>query len=359
MRSTDDCFSSSYLEAAEKFWAHAPHAAASRRHVHPSLGALGEQLSTDMLWFGTPSVAALVVVTSGVHGVEGFAGSGIQIALLEDAELLATIRDSNVGLLLVHAVNPHGFSHMRRVDEHNVDINRNFVEDWTSPHANPRYARVHPHLVPTTWPPSDENEAALRRILGEPGFGGLQAAIQPGQYSHRDGLFFGGSQTSWASRTLMSIFEEYAAGSRALRWIDLHTGLGEFGYGERIYLGPNDADRLRRARTTWGAAVTSMYEEGSSTSAEIHGSAWEGILRAIGRADMLGIALEYGTRPVPEVLAALRYDQWHASHASPDFDSAPVKQAMMDAFYGDDRLWRMRVVAQAKDAVLGAAHSLK
>jgi hypothetical protein len=52
-------------------------------------------------------------------------------------------------------------------------------------------------------------------------------------------------------------------------WIDLHTGLGPSGVGERIYAGHDDA-AMARARRWWGDQVTSIYD-GSSTSALLTG----------------------------------------------------------------------------------------
>ena len=69
----------------------------------------------------------LIIMTSGVHGIEGFAGSAIQRYFMNevlDAELL-----QNTGVLLIHAINPYGFKFGRRVSENKVDLNRNFDVD--------------------------------------------------------------------------------------------------------------------------------------------------------------------------------------------------------------------------------------
>ena len=64
---------------------------------------------------------------------------------------------------------------------------------------------------------------------------------------------------------------------RRIAWIDLHTGLGPSGLGERIYAGPDDAQEVARARSWWDGGgrtpVTSIYD-GSSTSSMLTGMMW-------------------------------------------------------------------------------------
>jgi hypothetical protein len=68
----------------------------------------------------------LLIVSSACHGVEGYCGSGVQVFALHDDEWRAKARDAGVAVLYIHALNPYGFSHLRRVTQENVDLNRNF-----------------------------------------------------------------------------------------------------------------------------------------------------------------------------------------------------------------------------------------
>ena len=54
-----------------------------------------------------------------------------------------------MGLLLVHAVNPYGFAHTRRVNESNVDLNRNFLRHPDEHVPNPDYDALYEHINPT------------------------------------------------------------------------------------------------------------------------------------------------------------------------------------------------------------------
>ena len=91
-------------------------------------GLEGETLATDVVRIGPADAKRLLVLTSATHGVEGFCGSGAQIALMRDEALPALMEKLGVAMLLVHAINPYGFSYLSRTTEGNVDLNRNSVD---------------------------------------------------------------------------------------------------------------------------------------------------------------------------------------------------------------------------------------
>src|SRR5438067_4883266 len=114
-------FSQSYAEAREKFLAVAKaHGANVESHVHPPAhGADGEELAVHAAFIGAPNATSLLCVISGTHGVEGFCGSGAQIAMLEDEAISNAIDKHGVAMLFYHALNPYGFSHVARTNEDN------------------------------------------------------------------------------------------------------------------------------------------------------------------------------------------------------------------------------------------------
>lgn len=355
-----DCFAQSYAVARQKFLDAARAAgAALTEFPHPTaLGREEEPLAIDVALVGAPDAPHCLMITSGIHGTEGYCGSGAQVALLRDATLRAACAEARVALLLVHAVNPYGFSHLRRVNEDNVDLNRNFMDFHQPLPDNPAYAEVAPLLLPSQWPPSQADHTALMQAIAARGMAWYQAAVSAGQYQDPDGMFFGGTQATWSNYTLRRILARYGSNGGAerasFRWIDIHTGLGPRGYGEPIYMGPDDAAQLARTREVWGNGVTSMYD-GSSTSAQLNGVAWLALPQTLGPLPLLdyaGIALEFGTLPIAEVLEALRGDHW--LHLHPDADEnqrALIRRAMWQAFYIDSDDWRESVVAQVTDAV--------
>jgi len=352
-------FSQTYQEARAKFLAAAeaagldPHA-----HVHPMLGRDGETLAMDVVLDGPRDARSLLIVSSACHGVEGFCGSGVQTMLLHDAEFRRSAAQAKVALLYIHALNPYGFSWWRRTTHENVDLNRNFCDFHQPLPANPAYDELAAALVPPTWPPSDAVNAIVARYAQQHGMAALQEAVTGGQYEHPEGLFFGGHDPTWSHVTLRHVLQDFGTRCARLGWIDLHTGLGPSGVGERIFACRDDAAALRRARAWWGDGVTSLHD-GSSTSAPLTGMMWFAAYQECPQAEYTGIALEYGTVPVTEIIQALRADQWLENHPeAPEAQRLLIKRQMRDAFYTDTDAWKQRIADQALDAALGAVRGL-
>ena len=352
-------FSQSYVEAREKFLAAAEAARLDvQSHAHPMLGRDGEPLAMDVVRDGPLDAAALLVISSACHGVEGFCGSGVQTLLLRDENWRAAAKQANVALLYVHALNPSGFSWWRRTTHENVDLNRN-CQDFARPlPRNDAYDDLAGAIVPAQWPPTEANDAVLHAYAAEHGMAKLQQAISGGQYTHPEGIFYGGRNPTWSHVTLRHVLRDHAARCARLGWIDLHTGLGPAGVGERIFACRDDAAALQRARTWWGDQVTSLYD-GSSTSAPLQGLMWLAAYEECAQAEYTGIALEYGTLPIMGMIGALRADQWLENHpGTHEADRAAIKRQLRDAFYIDTDAWKQQITEQALDAAHGAVRGL-
>lgn len=355
------CFADSYEEARAKFLGAAEaRGLALERHVHSNaVGARGEALSIDAALFGAGNARSLLVLLSGVHGVEGFCGSGCQVALLGDDAVIAGIKRSGTDVLFVHAVNPYGFSHLRRVNESNVDLNRNF-RDFARPlPRNEAYGAVHSMVVPDTWPPTAENSAAIGAYIARHGALALQAAVSSGQCDFADGLFYAGRAPAWSNLVLRDLLSRHGRNRACIGWIDVHTGLGPWGHGEKIFCGPDDAAMIERTRAWFGVDVTSYYD-GSSTSALLGGVAFHAALDACPHALFTGIGLEFGTLSFAQVFEALRAEQWLANHPQLDDDiRRAIKRRMRAAFHDEREVWKGLVYGQARVAVLQALRALR
>ena len=346
-----DFFAQTYAEARAKFLAAADAAGlAVQSHPHPLRGRDGEALAMDVARFGPADAAAVLLVSSACHGVEGFCGSGVQAALLADPAFHAAAQAADVAVLYVHALNPHGFSWWRRTTHENVDLNRNW-QDFSQPlPENTAYDELAHLLVPPTWPPAPEVDAALADFVARRGAMALQTAVSGGQYRHPEGLFYGGRNPTWSRQTLGHVLQDHGRRCDRLGWIDVHTGLGPSGHGERINANRDDAAALARARAWWGAEVTSIHD-GSSSSAVITGMIWGAVYGHCPQAEYTGIAMEYGTVPVSEAIHALRADQWLENHPEASAEQRrAIKQQIRDAFYTDTDRWKQRIVEQGLES---------
>jgi hypothetical protein len=353
------CFAQSYAQARRLFMDAADSAGLDvHSHVHPLLGRDGETLAMDVARSGPADAPAVLILSSACHGVEGYCGSGVQVALLRDPGFLAAARHAQVAVLWIHALNPYGFSWWRRVTQENVDLNRNFIDFDQPLPENSAYDEIAHLLVPAQWPPPAQVQAAIERYIEERGMPAWQAAVSAGQYRHPQGLFFGGHDPTWSHQTLRHVLQEHGQYCQRLGWIDLHTGLGPSGHGERIFACRDEAAALERARRWWGPQVTSIYD-GSSSSALLQGLMWLAAYQECPQAEYTGIALEYGTVPTAEVLDALRADHWLENHPEIGADMADaIKHRMRDAFYTDTPKWKQQVVEQAREAAHQAVTAL-
>jgi hypothetical protein len=349
-------FSRTYAEARERFLAAARlRGGAIDSHRHASPGAEREELATDAVLLGKPDAQKLFIVSSGTHGPEGFAGSACQLGLLNDG-LLDRAIGQGVAFLLVHAVNPYGFSHLTRTNEDNVDLNRNF-NDFARPYpANPVYAGIHEFLVPQRWPPTTEEDArlaeAMLRVANQ-----RSPGVSSGQNTHPHGLFYAGTAPSWSNDTVRAILRRHGRGRKHVAWIDVHTGLGPYGHGEKIF-GRHAPETLRRALSWWGKdlIVSSMAESVSPrTAGHITSIAPEECPDAA----ITPMTLEYGTVPNPQVRRALRGEAWLSANrdASPAL-VAEIRRAVRDAFYIEADDWKGMVLGQFRALALQTVNGL-
>jgi Protein of unknown function (DUF2817) len=318
-------------------------------------------LAMDVARDGAMNAESLLVVSSACHGVEGFCGSGVQVALLGDPAWHDAAEAAGVAVLYIHGLNPHGFSWWRRTTHENVDLNRNFVDFADPLPRNPGYEELADAICPRDW--STVGRAAARAVLeayaARHGAAALQKAVSGGQYVHPDGLFFGGAAPTWSRRTVERIVDENLRGRRRVAVIDYHTGLGPYGHGEAIVMHRASSAGLTRARQWYGERRVTSPLLGSSTSAELSGDMLSALERALTGIEFTGMALEFGTLPFQQVADALRADNWlhvHGDPASPE--GRRIKAEIRDAFYGDRDDWKSMLFEQGAEAQRRALEGL-
>lgn len=345
-----------YTEARGRFLDAARSAAARvEHHDHPRSGPAGEPLATDVAIIGDPDAPTRLLIISGTHGVEGFAGSLCQTAWLTDG---ASVPD-DLAVVLVHAINPYGFAWIRRVNEDNVDLNRNCINFDASVPENPGYDALAAALVPPTWDEETQHATAseLLEFATEHGFDALQDAVSKGQYRHPTGVFYGGSRAVWSQRTLESVARSTLTGASRTAIIDLHTGLGPFGVGELIASHPDPSGRDRLG--SWYGDYT-VPSEGTSVSADVSGDVLDALDVWVGSPEVTGVAIEWGTVDIVEVSNALRADAWLHAHADPlGPEAGPIKAGLRAAFAPDDPEWAAMVWDRFTEVTNAATEGLR
>jgi hypothetical protein len=351
----ENLFSPTYAEARKRFLA-AAGASLAGSYPHPLKGPDGGDLATDIARLGPTGAGRVLVVESGTHGAEGFCGSAIQLGLLESPPPLP----DDTAILLVHAINPHGFAWIRRVTEDNVDLNRNFV-DFSKPlPENPGYDELADALLPNTWTDASLGAArdALEAYRAKHGERAFVTGTGGGQYKHPRGLFFGGTKPTWSRETVARVCRDHLAGVAHAALIDVHSGLGPYGYGEPLTaLAPGSPEEVR-ARAWYGDELRNT-QAANSAYAGTQASILVGYTGGAPWASWTPIGLEYGTRPREDVRRALRHEHWLHAHGDANSPEAPkIKAALKDVFCPDEPEWKRKVIERGREMVAKALKGL-
>ncbi|TXR50520.1 M14 family metallopeptidase [Phyllobacterium endophyticum] len=352
LSSISQSFSKTYAEARRKFLQAIP---GSRAYPLADLFTPeGERLSIDVGWLGDPQGKSVLVIISGTHGPEGYCGSAIQLDWLhslQGAEL-----PKGVSILFVHGLNPYGFAWDRRVTQEGCDLNRNFIDFGLGLPANPGFEELREHLVPPALegPLFDAAKAAIQSFKVMHGELAFQIARKAGQFSDPTGMFFGGSEPSWSARTLEAIASDFALKDRQfIAVLDVHTGLGPYGYGELQSEHKATSTSHQIAVEMFGPSVTSA-DLGTSTSISIEGTLqlyWE---RLLGDGKYLYLCLEYGTFDTEAAQRVLLHDQWLHVHGGGDRSSefgTNIRHQMRQHFCPTDPIWAEAVLFRARQVL--------
>ena len=307
--------------------------AAVDTYEHPLTGPEGEPLGIDVASLGPADASTVVLVFSATHGVEGYCGSALQTHWLGN---FAGQRPGDVRVVNIHALNPFGMAWVRRANEDNVDLNRNFV-DWSQPAPhNSEYDGIATDVVPTEWTPEEQQRTllALLALVTEWGYPKMQAVVSGGQYAHPKGVFYGGSGPVWSHRWLREWCVANLTAARRVIIIDLHTGLGPWGHGELISSSVPGEPLFDRAAAIWPDLISMM--SGDSVSAPLAGD-WLAIAAELApHAEVTPICIEYGTVDGVSVLQSLRADAWLHGYGDPTAPAAATVRDQVRAAFADD-----------------------
>ena len=307
-----------------------------------ALGPEKEPLSIDIGWFGDPNAKRVILHISGTHGVEGFSGSAIQLSAI--ANHIYTPGDGEA-VIFVHVLNPYGMAWIRRVNENNVDLNRNFMP-YGTPYTgiSSGYEAMNSTLNPQT-PPSFDFFLlrSLAKIL-QHGYSTLKQAITEGQYVYPKGLFFGGERLEEGPQKYLDWMDKSLRHVESVCAIDIHTGLGKSGEDTLLVDARKDDPVYQNLVQVFGDRVA-PWDAKQSVAYQINGGHPAAVCRQLSHANVDFITQEFGTIAGLKVLYALRQEnrwhQWgdaHLEHSS--------KQGLLDAFGPSESRWRTSVLSR-------------
>jgi hypothetical protein len=333
---TDNYFSEDYSIARRRF---REGVARAKGQLHSiSIAAKGpdhETLTMDIAWFGTAQPSHLLLHTSGLHGVEAFAGSAIQLRVLDDFPALP----SDVAVVLGHVLNPYGMAWLRRFNENNVDLNRNFLAPGQRcDGSSEAYAILDRLLNPASPPSSDFFLARAAWAIVKHGMPALRQAVGGGQYDFPRGIMFGGRQREQGPREFEVFLVKHLNDVQRVIAIDVHTGLGRFGEDTLLV----DRSKYGVVQNTFGGRVASA-DSNSGTGYEPTGTIEAMLYRLWPNANVVYACQEFGTVGPLRIVSALRQEnRWH--HYGVATTDHVSKQKLKQAFCPDSEAWQTGVL---------------
>lgn len=295
----------------------------------------------------------LVIIDSGVHGIEGFAGSTLQHALLEGP--IHKVDRTHTRFIFLHGVNAWGFANQRRVTRNNVDLNRNCTEDrGTSAEALERYQRYSSFLQPedpasTGWWSSIGDWIQALWLVARDGTADVRQVVVEGQYHQPQGLFFGGSDFEPHYYILKEFLAHHTAAVDDILGISLHTG-----YGPRGVLNFFGSSSGTSCTSDALATIYQGYPLVSGRDQDFYytrGDIGFVLAQTLQPHQCLApVAWEYGTvddsslAAVSTLLTMIRENQMHQQGAESDNDRENISHDFRELFYPSAPEWRHKVL---------------
>jgi hypothetical protein len=298
-------------------------------------------LAVQVVHLGALQPRRALVVLSGVHGVEGFLGSALQSQML--TRWHPSWIPADAAIVLLHAVNPWGMAWWRRQNEHNVDLNRNWRRSWTEPEHNEAYDAIHHLACPDTpdLPKADDMLVSAARLVAEHGMQWLRDAITVGQYTHPDGLHYGGERTEESCEIVEHVVRNRLSGVEQLLALDLHTGHGPPGAITLLSDQPIGSAQDRFLRQHFGSdRVEATADNPAATTGVKHGQLANGFAEVLPGATCFATSVEFGTSSDTDQLVATYHEQWvHRRGDRRRPDHAAVVWSYRSCFTPDDPAW--------------------
>jgi hypothetical protein len=207
-------------------------------------------LTIDTAFFRSQNPKMLLVIQSGIHGSEAAPSAAAQFLFMD--RWLDKFLAKGVDVYLIHAVNPWGYKHNRRTEEHNINLNRNFPIEKDGRYENVYDDKESRESGYEKYKSVFEPKGTIRSISSREATLGFQffwswltdgftakyvlKAFGAGQYTSPEGLNFGGAKDWKPDPTPQTNFYLQQAKQhigapeyQKVLILDFHTGLGDSG----------------------------------------------------------------------------------------------------------------------------------
>ena len=312
----------------------------------------------------------LIVLTTGVHGMEGYIGSVMLDVFFE--EIYPTIDTDTTGVLVVANVNPYGMKYMRRYNENNVDLNRNFILDWNSFDltSNKDYPEVKEFLQPegkignAFWHEAEFYASLAKEALTK-GADKVSDALLTGQYEYAQGVYYGGTGDEVSTTYLKGVFNDCLEGEyENIVHIDIHSGYGPR-YNMVIFNSIYETMKEAETQEAFNYEYVISYDSESfyATTGDTTDYFYRLAESKNTDKDLFSTCFEFGTigDSFIDSILSLKYtvdeNRQHCFPSNNKIASEVVKENYKQLFYPTETKWREKTVADFKQATIGVLNA--
>ena len=349
-----------------------------RTHLQELTGELGVEISSyavdenDGLYidsFYLPSTKEktnLVVLTTGVHGMEGYIGATMLDVFFQ--EVYPTLDTANTGVLVVANVNPYGMKYFRRYNENNVDLNRNFILDWYNfdLSSNKEYPKVDTFLGPTgkigngLWHEVGFYLSLAKTAITE-GADTVSDALLTGQYEYPQGVYYGGNGDEASTVYLKDVFSQCLDSAyENIVHIDIHSGYGPR-YNMVIFNSVYETMNEKESQEAFGYDYVIAYDSESfyATTGDTTDFFYRLAEQKQAQAELYSTCFEFGTigDEFFDTILSLKYtidenrNHWYPTDNK--LTEQIIHENYMELYYPTETAWREKTVADFKTATMG------
>ncbi|MBS2968042.1 DUF2817 domain-containing protein [Metabacillus sp. KIGAM252] len=326
-----------------------------------------EDLAIDLLKAdAAKSKDTLIVLSSGTHGIEGYTGSAMQDVFMK--EFIQKLNPDTTGLYLVHSINPWGMKNFRRYNENNVDLNRNFIQDWSKfdLNSNKTYKELESFFEPKSKIGSivahdAEFTASLAKTALTAGTDKVQGALLTGQYTNPKGVYYGGTKDEKSTVFMKQEFESILATPyKQIIHIDLHTG-----YGPRYQMSifSSSAETLSQSEAQeayqYPLVLTPDCEEFYASTGDITEYFTALAKQKAPEKDFYSTTFEFGTLgdgtidSIQSLKRTVEENQLYQYGSSSDISMLIIQARYKELFYPYETKWREKAITDFKQAMTG------
>jgi hypothetical protein len=241
---------------------------------------------------------------------------------------------------------------LRRFNENNVDLNRNFLGEGEEYAGAPeRYDKFDRFFNPPSPPSRDFFYLKALCLTARWGMPKLKQLAAGGQYEYPKGLFFGGRRLQTGPRVYQSFLADNLGSAERIVAIDVHTGLGKFGEDTLLV----EQEKCNTLRKLFGERVAPM-SQGQGCAFGIRGVHNSALARVVPNAKVHFVCQEFGTYNPMRVLHSLREEnRWH-QYGRSGVDHS-TKKALQETFNPAETSWRCAVLTRGGEMLKTATRA--